>query len=143
MLGYSEFKSLNEIYDKLYYIVANLYCSNFLLHKFFQSTFYTINFGLVWDLYKSVRNPFESIEQRIRIIFLLSPSYFLAIFVYWYFHELIGLKTFYEEDPICGDFRFDLMLAPGTSIVQVLYNVIAFAVVYLVGLSLCRKGLNK
>ncbi len=102
-----------------------------------------MNFGLIWDLYNSVRNPFESIEQRTRMIYLFSPTYFLGIFVYWGIHYGFNMKTFYQDDPVCGDFRFDLMLSPGNSIVQTVYNILAFATVFIVGKSLCRKGLNK
>lgn len=102
-----------------------------------------MNFGLIYDLYKSVRNPFENTEQRTRLIYLVSPLYFLGIFVYWGIHNYFDVATFYELDPICGDFRFDLMLSPGNSIVQVIYNIFAFATVFIVGKALCRKGLNK
>jgi hypothetical protein len=76
-----------------------------------------MNFGLIWDLYNSIRNPFESAEQRTRLIYLVSPTYFLGIFVYWKIHDALGIQTFYEEDPVCGDFRFDLMLSPGNIII--------------------------
>jgi ABC-type sugar transport system permease subunit len=102
-----------------------------------------MNFGLIWDLYKSVRNPFENAENRTRLIYLFSPSYFLGIFVYWGIHNHFQLSTFYEKDPVCGDFRFNLMLSPGNSIIQALYNIFAFATVAIVGKALCRKGLNK
>lgn len=141
--GLSNFNSLTQIHAHVYDYVGVLYCSNYLLHKFFQCTFYTMNFGLIWDLYKSVRNPFENTEQRTRFIYLCSPIYFLGIFVYWGVHNYFNLQTFYELDPICGDFRFNLMMAPGNSIIQLLYNICAFTAVYIVGKALCRKGLNK
>ena len=69
--------------------------------------------------------------------------YFIGILVYWVLHNLLNVQTFYENDPICGDFRFNLMFTPLNSIVQALYNIFAFATVFIVGKALCRKGLNK
>ena len=80
--------------------------------------FYALNFGLAWDLIRTITNPFESVEMRQKMIFIMSPIIFFGIFpIYWLTHWLLGLKTLGEENPVCGDIRFDLMTRPGESVV--------------------------
>ena len=112
LFGYSLFKTTDEVKDQTYYILSWLYCTNTLTEKLFQYTFYCINFGLAWDLLNSIRNPFESTETRYKAILKASPVLFILLFVYWGLTRLFGLKTLFQENPQCGGFRFDYMLAP-------------------------------
>ena len=108
----------------------------------FKYTFISINFGITWDLYKSVRSPFDSNNTRHELIMLAAPTMFVAFWFYWLFHELFNIKT-ENEDPVCGDLRFDLMLAPGETVIQLLYAIYTLYVLFIVIKGLCKKGLNK
>ena len=73
---------------------------------------------------------------------LASPSMFVAFWFYWLIHYIGQFKT-EKEDPVCGDLRFDLMLAPGETVVQILYAISTLYVLVIVVKGLCKKGLNK
>ena len=94
ILGLSLFKSPDWVKNHEYYLSGILYCSNAMISRFFKYTFISLNFGMTWDLYKSVRSPFDSTTTRHDLIMLFSPSMFLAFFVYWFCHHyIIRLKT--------------------------------------------------
>ena len=112
LLGLTIFKWKPWILSNQYYISGIVYCSNAIFSRLFRYTFITLNYGITWDLYKSVRNPFDSYNTRHDLILLFSPTMFLLSWIYWFFHWLFNMKTD-AEDPICGDLRFDLMFAPG------------------------------
>ena len=51
-----------EIYK--YKIASILFCSNQILQDCENYIFYALNFGLAWDLIRTITNPFESVESR-------------------------------------------------------------------------------
>ena len=53
------------------------------------------------------------------------------------------MKTIGEENPVCGDVRFDLMTRPGEAVVQISYFIFVTYACMRVALGILRKGLNK
>ena len=51
-----------EIYK--YKIASILFCSNQMLQDCLNYMFYALNFGLAWDLIRTITNPFENVESR-------------------------------------------------------------------------------
>ena len=47
-----------------YKIASTLFCSNQMLQDYENYIFYALNFGLAWDLIRTITNPFESVESR-------------------------------------------------------------------------------
>jgi hypothetical protein len=142
LLGYSFGWSKDKIIEKTYDILAILYCSNDITVRLFSYTFYSLNFGLTWDLLNSFRNPFDSTESRYKAILLMSPTIFILFLVYWGVHEILNIKTI-GQTPVCGEFRFGLMLAPGDIVVRISFCIYALYAIYHSGKGLLRKGLNK
>ena len=127
-----------------YKIAGILFCSNQMIQNCENYVFYALNFGLAWDLIRTITNPFESVDSRQKKIFLFSPMIYFVMFpIYWFGHWLLGLKTIGEENAVCGDIRFDLMTRPGEAVVQVTYFIFIFYACLKVGFSILRKGLNK
>lgn len=82
----SLFFSKDSINKYQNFFTGILYCSNAIFSRLFKYTFITINFGITWDLYKSVRSPFDSTNSRHEKIMLFSPLMFVGMFVYWGIH---------------------------------------------------------
>ena len=120
-----------------------LYCSNTMLEDFLQYTFYGINFGLAYDLIKTIKNPFLSANQRYKTILLLSPLPFLLLFPYWLGHYLLGMKTLQQENPLCGEKLFNYFTRPGEAVLMLVYHIYAAYAVTVAFRGLMRKGLNQ
>ena len=89
IFGMSFLQSKTDIITNRFYYLSILYCSNNLTAKFFSYTFKAINFGITWDLYNSVRNPFDSTNSRHEKIMIFAPFLFFVIFIEWFFHYWI------------------------------------------------------
>ena len=106
--------------------------------------FFLINIGLAWDLIKSIRDPFESNVVRYRRILFFAPtSSILLMAVYIIIHELLGIPTISEENPVCGDYRFEQMIRPGLLALQCIFLIVSLYSLYVALKGLNRKGLNK
>jgi hypothetical protein len=126
-----------------YKIAGILFCSNTMIYDCASYIFYAINFGLAWDLIRTITNPFESVEARQKLIYLFSPVIFFFIFpIYIYIHWALDMETIGEKNPVCGDVRFDLMTRPGEAVVQITYFITIMYACLLVGMGILRKGLN-
>ena len=65
--GYIELLAKTLNYDPQIYrykIASILFCSNQMLQDCENYMFYALNFGLAWDLIRTITNPFESVESR-------------------------------------------------------------------------------
>lgn len=54
---------------------------------------------------------------------------------------MIGLKTLGDK-AVCGEFRFDLMLAPGEIAIHITFSLYAIYALTVAARGLLRKGLN-
>lgn len=76
-----------------------LYCSNFVTAKVLQFMFFGFNFGIAWDMVKSMTNPFDSIEVRYKTILILSGiTTFLAFISFLLFQIILGMATESRDD---------------------------------------------
>lgn len=53
-------------------ILQIMFCSNFIVQKLFLFVYYGFNFGIAWDLTKSMSNPFDSVKERYKTILMIS-----------------------------------------------------------------------
>lgn len=143
ILSYSLFQNKEWLENNTYSVLGVLYCSNSITTKLFQYTFYSVNFGLTWDLINSIKNPFDSTESRYKTILITAPTIFLLSFVYWFLHYLFEIKTLFQLNPRCGSFRFEYMFAPGEIAVELSFSLYALYAIFISANGLCRKGLNK
>ena len=142
MLGYYVFLPTQYIIENKYQILAILYCSNQQTQAIFFNTFYSINFGLAWDLINSVRDPFESNSGRYNKILLFSPFLFFLQMGYWITHLIFNITVLGEPDPSCGTYRYILMLAPLIVTIEITFTLYAIYAIILSGKGLLRKGQN-
>jgi len=119
-----------------------LYCSNTMIENFLQYTFYGINFGLAYDLIKTIKNPFLSANQRYKTIIICSPLFFLLLFPYWLVHYSFGMETLHQARPVCGEKLFNYMTRPGEAVLMLVYHIYAAYAVTIAFRGLMRKGLN-
>lgn len=130
-------------YQQKYRSASVLYCSNNMLENFLQYTFYGINFGLAYDLIKTIKNPFLSANQRYKIIILVSPLFFLLLFPYWLIHIVFDMETLHQAKPLCGDRLFSYFTRPGEAALMLVYHLYAAYAVTVAFRGLMRKGLNQ
>jgi ABC-type arginine transport system permease subunit len=90
----------------------------------------------------SFKNPFNSEDSRYKSILAFTPVIFILFLVYWGVHSLLRMNTL-KEEPICGEFRFDLMLAPGEIILHIAFSIYALFSIIVAARGLLRKGLNQ
>jgi len=120
-----------------------LYCTNSITKKLFQYIFYTIKFGLAWDLINSIKNPFDSTDTRYKKILISIPILLIVIFLSWNILKLMKIPSIFLNNKKCGDYGFDYMLAPIELLLLVFYCIYTFWAICIAAKGLLRKGLNK
>ena len=81
------------------WIQGMLFASNQMLYELFYLLLIGINFGIIWDFYRTIYNPFESTARRHRIIMKVSPILFIGLqlfnsFFIWR-HRIYGMQKKY------------------------------------------------
>ena len=56
-----------------------LFKSGMMTYEFLTFTYLGINFGLIYDLYRTIANPFENAEARTKKILMFAPSLFIIL----------------------------------------------------------------
>lgn len=114
-----------------------------------KTSFMVLNIGLAWDHIKSIRDPFESNQNRHRRIVYGTPLISLVLIMsYISGHYLFHFKTLLKTqnslfDLHIGGERFDVIFEPGIAtlgLILVIYLVYSLKIIY-TGLN--RPGLNK
>lgn len=135
---------MNDKYDN-YETLQILYCSNFIFSRTFHFVYYGFNIGIVWDMIKSMQNPFDSVEVRYKTIIGIGiaccPIAFASFFIFFLIFKELSNKSGHEY--VCGEYVFELMFEPIEVIfisIFIAYSIWAFIII---AGGLVRKGLNK
>ena len=116
--------------------------------EFCYYTMFGINFGIVYDLFQTVSNPFQSTSTRISFIKWMCPTIFLLLQIYnqvYIFNPNVNTrgKIGPIEDMSYGDQRYVLEQLPFQMIIVGTYMIVsAFTCIYAV-IALSRKGINR
>ena len=110
---------------------------------FFDYNFYGFNVMLTYDLLRTVRNPFESIEVRSKRMYYFVPMFYLLFFPYWVLYVATGASVLGEDNPSCGDYSWIMMSRPFEAALQCFYFCFALIVCFFATIILLRKGMNE
>ena len=95
----------------LQYYTGVYLCSNSMFYLFFRYTYYNVNICLAHDLIRTVQDPFESGEVRLRRLLPLSFTFFFIFLAWWLGQNIaiaMGIKwsALGYENPPCSAFVF-------------------------------------
>lgn len=106
--------------------------------------YYTISIGLAWDLIKSIRDPFESNDERYKKIMLFAPIFSLFIYLGFYeIHSISNFEALLSKDISCGDMAYLFKFYTLQSVYAFLFFIYLTIALYIAYKGLARKGLNK
>ena len=103
--------------------------------------------GIIWDLYRTISNPFMTSASKHRKIILFCPIFFIAITI---INILVTFTNLYPDFGVIGPreqvhyggCRFNLYIVPFDAILVVIQVMFSFTVSIYAIIALTRKGVN-
>ena len=99
-----------------------------------------ICFGLTWDLFRTIRDPYQSTRYRQKLIFISASLLTLTCFAIIFITHVLRID---HKNEFCGSTMMYFMLIPIMGILSVTFLIFMLISVIFACKGLVRKGLNK